>query len=642
MTDILGNRYEIIRKIGGGGMAVVYLAKDVFLDRQVAVKVLREEYIGDQDYIRRFHKEAKAIASFSHPNIVNIYDFGINNERAFLVMEYVEGQTLKDIINEKGVLSSAETAEIGRQICLGLAEAHRKNIVHKDIKPHNILIEKNGNVKVADFGIAQAVDNNTITHGKGILGSAHYFSPEQAKGEQIDYKTDIYSIGVVLYEMATGRVPFVGDNPVTVALKHIQAQAVLPSKINPNISPQLEHIILKAMAKDPSQRYNSADEMALELTAISIRGDKAYTIPLKVAEGNILEKPSTGKAEKAKNEATFDLIPQIELADEAHDAPQSEHKRPKNSSFKIKKRALVGLILGLCLFATGIIVAISALGGNDDITVPDITKLSVLEAQKILLDNDLTIEVEDNIYHNEIARGAIITQNPVADSMVKKGRKISVTVSLGKSLIAVPDLAGMSEREAKVTLESYGLNIGQTSTGYSNEYEKDVVIFQSPRAGTEVEDKSSVDLIISLGAQPEVITAPYLIGLDLAQARQTIVANGLVEGNITYVESSAYYENVVVSQSINGQTFKGSSIDLTVSKGPGPEDYKFANINFVIPQSGTIVLELIDDNGINTVYSANGEQGHNFSETISYKAKNKAATLNIYCAGKLVDSRSMV
>lgn len=639
MTDILGNRYEIIKKIGGGGMAVVYLAKDVFLDRPVAVKVLREEYIGDQDYIRRFHKEAKAIASLSHPNIVNIYDFGINNDRAFLVMEYVEGQTLKDIIQKKGVLSTAETAEIGRQICLGVAEAHRKNIVHKDIKPHNILIEKSGNVKVADFGIAQAVDNNTITHSKGILGSAHYFSPEQAKGEAIDYKTDIYSIGVVLYEMATGKVPFSGDNPVTVALKHIQAQPILPSKIVPDISPKLEHIILKAMAKDPSQRYNSADEMALELTALCVRGSTSYTIPPKMPEGNILDKLNQQNKETDPAPVSVEFAPNIVANTPKELTPESS--RRSQIKFKLNKRACAVILAAVLLFGAGIALAVHAFSANDDITVPNICDLTVLAAQKILLDNDLTIEVEDNVYNSDTARGTIISQNPTADSKVKKGRKVSVIVSLGKSLIEVPDLSGMSEREAKVTLESYGLTVGQTSTGYSNEYRQDTIIFQSPRAQTEVEEGSAVDLIISLGAQPEVITAPSLVGLDLAQARQMILANGLIEGSINYVESRDYYENTVVSQSLSGQTLKGSTMDLTVSQGPGPEEYKSANINFVIPQNGSIVLELNDDNGINDIYSGSGEQGHNFSETISYKAKNKAAVLNIYCAGKLIDSRTL-
>lgn len=640
MTDILGNRYEMIKKIGGGGMAVVYLAKDVFLDRPVAVKVLREEYIGDQDYIRRFHKEAKSIASLSHPNIVNIYDFGINNDRAFLVMEYVEGQTLKDIIQKKGVLSTAETAEIGRQICLGVAEAHRKNIVHKDIKPHNILIEKSGNVKVADFGIAQAVDNNTITHSKGILGSAHYFSPEQAKGEAIDYKTDIYSIGVVLYEMVTGKVPFSGDNPVTVALKHIQAQPILPSKIVPDISPKLEHIILKAMAKDPSQRYNSADEMALELTALCVHGtNSSYTIPPKMPEGNILDKLNQQNKEASATPISSEFAPNVVA--NAVENPAPETLRQRKIKFKLNKRACAVILAAVLLFGTGIALAVHTFSANDDITVPNICNLSVLDAQKILLDSDLTIEVEDNIYNSDTTRGTIISQNPTADSKVKKGRKVSVIVSLGKSLIEVPDLSGMSEREAKVTLESYGLTVGQTSTGYSNEYHKDAIIFQSPRAQTEVEEGSAVDLIISLGAQPEVITAPLLVGLDLAQARQMILANGLIEGSINYVESHDYYENIVVSQSLSGQTLKGSTMDLTVSQGPGPEEYKSANINFVIPQNGSIVLELNDDNGINDIYTGTGEQGHNFSETISYKAKNKAAVLNIYCAGKLIDSRTL-
>ena len=633
MTEILGNRYEIIKKIGGGGMAIVYLAKDVFLDRPVAVKVLREEYIGDQDYIRRFHKEAKAVASLAHPNIVNIFDFGINNERAFLVMEYVEGETLKNYINEKGSLSEAETAEIGRQICLGVAAAHKKNIVHKDIKPHNILIEKNGTVKVTDFGIAQSAGNNTITHSKGILGSAHYFSPEQARGEQVDYKTDIYSIGVVLYEMITGKVPFGGDNPVTVALKHIQAAPALPSRLKSDISPKLEHIILRAMAKDPSQRYDSAEEMAKELAELCGKDNElTFQIAPKVPTGNILEK---FVAENTLDEQAQQIV--RENTEEKSDAiPKRQTK------MKIKKGPLALLLVAavLLLFG-GFKFATSLFDSADDIAVPDIVGQSVLEAQKTLLDNDLTIEVEDNIYTDTMERGLIISQSPSAGTKVKAGRNVTVIVSLGPSLIEVPDLSGMTEREAKVTLESYGLTIGKTSTGYSDEYKKDEIIFQSPKAATKVEEGTTVDLIISLGSQPEAITAPNVVGVDLTQARQIILANGLLEGEITYVTSNEYYENVVVSQSISGQTLQGSTVDLTVSSGPGPEEYKTTNISFVIPQSGTIILELIDDNGTNDVYSARGEQGENFSQDVRYKDKTKKAVLNIYCADKLIDSRDL-
>ena len=633
MTEILGNRYEIIKKIGGGGMAIVYLAKDVFLDRPVAVKVLREEYIGDQDYIRRFHKEAKAVASLAHPNIVNIFDFGINNERAFLVMEYVEGETLKDYINEKGSLSEAETAEIGRQICLGVAAAHKKNIVHKDIKPHNILIEKNGTVKVTDFGIAQSAGNNTITHSKGILGSAHYFSPEQARGEQVDYKTDIYSIGVVLYEMITGKVPFSGDNPVTVALKHIQAAPALPSRLKSDISPKLEHIILKAMAKDPSQRYDSAEEMAKELAELCGKDNElTFQSAPKVPTGNILE--------KFVAENTLDEQAQQIVRENTEEKSDTIPKR--QTKMKIKKGPLALLLVAavLLLFG-GFKFATSLFDSAEDIAVPDIVGQSVLEAQKTLLDNDLTIEVEDNIYTDTMERGLIISQSPSAGTKVKAGRNVTVIVSLGPSLIEVPDLSGMTEREAKVTLESYGLTIGKTSTGYSDEYKKDEIIFQSPKAATKVEEETTVDLIISLGSQPEAITAPNVVGVDLAQARQIILANGLLEGEITYVTSNEYYENVVVSQSISGQTLQGSTIDLTVSSGPGPEEYKTTNISFVIPQSGTIILELIDDNGTNDVYSARGEQGENFSQDVRYKDKTKKAVLNIYCADKLIDSRDL-
>ena len=265
VTRILANRYELIRKIGTGGMAVVYQAYDTSLDRTVAIKLLRDEYAGEPEFARRFQKEAQAVARFSHQNIVNIYDYGESDGVAYLVMEYVEGRTLKDVITSYGPLPVNLVIDYSIQLCYGMAQAHDHDIVHKDIKPHNVMVDDNHNVKITDFGIAQAMNNLTITHNKGILGSAHYFSPEQARGDQVDFETDIYSLGIVMYEMLTGHVPFTGENPVTVALKHMQERPQSIVKQRSDVPMELERIIFKALEKKPSYRFKSMQEMASAL-----------------------------------------------------------------------------------------------------------------------------------------------------------------------------------------------------------------------------------------------------------------------------------------------------------------------------------------------------------------------------------------
>lgn len=261
----LGGRYQVETRIGGGGMAIVYKAKDLILHRQVAVKILRSQFGMDEDFVNRFHREAQAVASLSHPNVVGVYDVGQDDETHYIVMEYIEGHTLKEVINQQGALPIEEAVRISIQICDALDHAHQNNIIHRDIKPHNIMIGKNGRVKVTDFGIARAVTSTTITHTNSILGSVHYFSPEQARGGVSAEKSDIYSLGIVLYEMVTGQLPFSGDSPITIALKHLQEPLPEPRESNPNIPQSVENIIFKALVKDPFLRYSSARAMLLDL-----------------------------------------------------------------------------------------------------------------------------------------------------------------------------------------------------------------------------------------------------------------------------------------------------------------------------------------------------------------------------------------
>jgi len=619
MENMLGNRYQIIKKIGDGGMAVVYLAKDTFLDRLVAVKVLREEFSGEKNFTIQFHHEAKAIAGLIDLNIVNIYDYGVNDGRSFIVMEYVDGQTLKEIIAENAPLSTEQVAEIGKQICSGIAKAHSKGVVHKDIKPQNILIDATGTVKVMDFGIAQSKQTEDIAYEKGILGSAHYFSPEQARGETIDHRTDIYSIGVVLYEMCTGRLPYTGDSPVTVALKHLQSEPLLPSKINPAVSIELERVILKAMAKNPVDRYSSTEEMKLALE--------------RILHGNHDKLNYTGYIYKNNSSK--------ENSNTVLQEKESFHNTPRKPKKKLNKKKFAAILSSIAILLLSAFVASSILLTKEDIIVPDLTNMNVLEAQKTLINQGLSMDIANNIYHDTIAEGAIIKQSPSAGNRVKEGRTITVTVSLGVSKVKVPDLSGLTEREAKIVLEQVNLTLGKTSTGYSGDFAENTIIFQSPKSETEIEQNTPVDIILSLGSEPKQIAMPKLLGLSINDARQRLLTNGLTEGTITYAESYDYNEGEVIWQSVETNTtlLQGTKIDLSISMGPGTSAKYKTLVRFSVPHSGNIYLELHDDSGSHMIYYGQARQGQIFEKEISYKAKVKeSATLDIYCNDRLIDT----
>lgn len=652
MGKILGKRYEILEKIGGGGMAVVYLAKDLALDRLVAVKLLRDEYTDNQEFIRRFHKEAKAVASLSHPNIVSIYDFGEEGKTSFLVMEYVEGRTLKSLIQESAPLAVEQVVDIGRQICAGISEAHAQNIVHKDIKPHNILVDRNGIVKVTDFGIAQAADNMTITHNKGILGSAHYFSPEQAKGETVDFRSDIYSIGVVLYEMVAGRVPFTGDNPVTVALKHIQNVPVAPSKQGLDIPLQLDWIIMKALAKEPSARFASVQEMEEELAAVATgtklsrlnhdNGKSRRTLE----EGAIENRHGQMEDERVKTHATrilekdylSDLQEQSEQDEDGRkNAKKSGQEQP--SQRKVKVANLIVLLLVLAGLGAGGLWGMQKFVFKAEVVVPNVINEREIDAERALAQRNLLVVYDEPEPSDDIAEGYVLRQDPAPDSRVKEGREVVLVISSGQETIAVPDVVNKSKEDARLALEAKGLNVGSEVLTYDENVAENAVIFQSPRAGEQAEKGAAVDLIISRGKELEMVTVPSLIGQTQADAQKDLQKNGLSVGKITPEESTAYAEGIVIRQSLvaGGQTLEETAVDLTVSSGPGPAVEKSDKVEMLIPYSGPLIVEVIDDDGKRLVYNELREADDYLSVPFSYKGE---ATVNVYSDKQLVESRT--
>lgn len=617
---ILANRYQLIRQIGGGGMAVVYLAQDTLLDRQVAVKLLREEYVDDPDFIRQFQKEAQAIAKLSHHNIVNIYDFGESEQKTYLVMEYVEGETLKDIIREHGPLPVEQVLDYSIQVCQGMIQAHGQHIVHKDIKPHNILIDQRGVVKVTDFGIAQAANNLTITHNKGIMGSAHYFSPEQAKGEIVDYATDIYSLGVVMYEMVTGKVPFTGENPVSVALKHIQATPESIMEYGKSIPQELERIIFKAMEKNPVYRFSSMKQMMEALIDL-----QAY-----------LSGQSNGEQSRekrvpevtGKKETTFH-----DYGDETRIHHDVVVQQPKKVASKVQRKVNVANLIVAALIVCGLFTAglfgMTKWMNKDEVKVPNIVGETTLDGQKLLVSEGLSINIIDRIYDDEFEEDEIISQEPKAESRVKAGRVIDVVVSLGPDQAVVPDLLGKTEREAEVALENEGLVLGKTTMVESKDYSAGQVAYQSLPAESTAAHGTAVDVMISEGSKVKV---PSVAGKPVDEAREILASYNLEAETSATEESTEYAAQTVISQSPVADTEieQGARIKLVVSSGPPAVVTKSGEIGIVIPQNGQTTVQVTDEQGTSVIYNQYMQAGDYLSQSFEYVG---SAEVIVFCNG---------
>lgn len=635
--QILANRYKIIRQIGSGGMAVVYQAYDTSLDRTVAIKLLREEYADDPNFIRRFQREAQAVARLSHSNIVSIYDFGESEGIAYLVMEYVEGYTLKDLIAKQDFLSIAQVIDYSIQLCFGMAQAHNHNIIHKDIKPHNIMVDKQHTVKVTDFGIAQAMNNLTITHNKGILGSAHYFSPEQARGDQVDFTTDIYSLGIVMYEMLVGQVPFTGDNPVTVALKHMQERPPSLVKYREDIPLELERIIFKALEKKPDYRFKSMQEMANALIALQLRleetGYSQREMLFLMTENRDVE----SLEDKTRKQFGKDLFQQNDFD---HDNTRiMNYTSTRNQERKANKKILMFFLFGSILLFLATMWFVSNLLSHEDVQVPDLCDKTLLEAEKMLSDLSLKITVDEEIYDNEIEEDHIVSQLPKAGSKVKEGREIAVVVSLGKSEVAVPDLQGKTEQEARIVLENKGLTLGAVTLVTDINQPFEVVVYQAVEAGEKVEAGTAIDVMINNAEiQPENVntTVPYLTGKTLEEALRALEKASLVSGTVSQASSTEYYNNCVINQKMTAgsQVQEGTAIDFTVSTGPGPQ--KSAQFDLIVPEDGTVVVTLVDATGGSVLCQKICEAGERLNQSFLYYG---SGTVTITCDGKEIWSK---
>lgn len=554
---LIGNRYEIVETIGTGGMAIVYKAKCMILNRYVALKVLRPEFREDKEFLARFKAEAQSAGSLSHPNIVSIYDVGQEDDLDYIVMEYVEGVTLKQYIEAKGVIPWREAVDYAGQICSGLDHAHKKGIIHKDIKPHNILITREGTLKITDFGIAKVMSSSTITTGNATMGSVHYFSPEQARGGYMDYKTDIYSLGVVLYEMVTGKLPFQGDSAIAIAMQHIEKDAEAPSVLNPEVPKSLENVIYRAMRKEQSLRYDSVVQMMVDLKKVYMGGAVDYS---DLESGATTMTPIVKDVPAGKTAAKK---PEAEMPEELFIARQGGSK--KKDILPIVSGILAGLVLVIGLFIGGNYLAKNI--GGSKIEVPDLTGKTIEEAEKILENSEIKVVIEREEENDSVLKNLIISQTPEAGKKVKENGEIKVVISLGAGEFPMPDLVNCKDIDAENILRSKNLTFTIVREP-SATVPKDYVVRQVPEAKTYIDEATSVTLYVSMGT----IEIPKLTGMSLEEAKLAIEDAGLSVGKI--VESSSSKEKgTVIGQSIPAgvKTFEETTIDLKVSSGPEAE-----------------------------------------------------------------------
>lgn len=563
-SRLLAGRYELIEKIGEGGMAIVYKAKCRLLNRYVAIKILRPEFTKDEQFVENFRRESQAAAGLSHPNIVSVYDVGQEGNIHFIVMELVEGKTLSELIEEKGRLDYKEAINITRQVASALSLAHKNQIVHRDIKPHNILITNTGVAKLADFGIAKAVSASTIIGGNNkVMGSVHYFSPEQARGAYVDERSDIYSLGIVLYEMLTGKVPFDGDNPISIALMHINDPMPPVSAEVPGIPPQLEKIIMKATDKYQTNRYRTADEMIEDLDNIEfitkVMGQKAFTIA----------------GEEEKEQPAVSVRPERERTHR-----KSEPAGKTEESDKTLERAnkiSTGFIIGaVAVLVIAGIIGLGALlgwfsGDSEEIKVPNFVGRTFEEAQALAQETGLEIARGEDVYSPDQEEGKITSQNPTADSVVSPGKLITVYVSKGKKDGVVPKIVGMDYKDASEYLKTFGFELGIVKTE-SSTLPENVIIEQSVEEGSTASKGTKIDVTVSDGKGKETVKMPNLIGKTPDEANAIIDTEGLKLGDATYEETTTTAQNLIFWQQYPEGTEleKGTAVSYKVSKGEKP------------------------------------------------------------------------
>lgn len=597
LGTMLSGRYEVLKRVGSGGMADVYMAKDHKLNRNVAVKVLKSEYVEDEKFLKKFETEAQAVARLSHPNIVNIYDVGMEDGINYIVMELAEGITLKEYIRKKGYLSPKETVEISTQIASAISHAHKNHIIHRDIKPQNILVSDTGVIKVTDFGIAKATSSNTVTSTATAMGSVHYISPEQAKGRFCDEKSDIYSLGITMYEMVTGHVPFDHENGVTIALMHLQNEITPPSQIRDGIPDSLEKIILKCTMKKPEERYQTADDLIADLRLVfeDTSGGYVGVVPaiddsptIMIDQNELTQRINTPKKDqKIQQEEPLKDEEQNAYLDE--DDEEESGMNSKIEKLVIVLAAVVGAIILISIivfvvkssgvFKSGKSTTTTSIGttaGSNDAeskkyTVDNYIGMS-LSAAREKIDGKFKIKVEEE-YSADYAKGLVIRQDPESDTELEEGKTLTLVVSKGtrtEDKVSVPEVVGKRESSAKSELEAAGLKVS-VKTKYSTDVAKGKVISQSPGSGNQVTKNSTVVITVSQGEKPEtMVRVPNLRYFTESEARSELKNSNLVLGSVLTEYSDSVEKGLVIRQTVSSgsKVKEGTAVGIYVSLGP--------------------------------------------------------------------------
>lgn len=539
---VVADRYEILDLIARGGMALVYRAYDRRLSRYVALKVLHPEFASDPRFVERFKREAHAAASLSHPGIVSVFDWGNDGETYYIVMEYVEGRTLRDVLKKEGRLHFRRAAEIAAQAALALDAAHRKGIVHRDVKPGNVMLTRSGDAKVADFGIARAVGTDeALTQAGSVLGTASYLSPEQADGRPVDQRSDIYSLGVVLFEMLTGRPPFRGDSPLAVALKHLSEAPPRPTELCPDIPPALEAIVLKAMAKDPAARYNTAMEMHDDLKRLLSGGEV-----------------------RALSEPVF--------APAASDEVETDESRDRRGGPGKLFWAAVVVLLALLVYGLYLLgVSLGVFGAPREVRLPNVVGRPFEPDARLQLES-LGLEVVASYRPSAPGdKGRVLSQDPPAGSLVPPRSQVRLVVGEGPGMGVVPDLVGKTRADAERAIQEAGFVLGEVTERFDPEAPEGTVLEQDPPGGRQTTRGTPISLVVSAG--PEKVEVPDVVGTSREQAARLLAAAGLALGNVRE-EASARAAGTVIAQSPGAGTEakKGSRVDIVVSSGPPPKE----------------------------------------------------------------------
>lgn len=634
---VLDNRYRIIDKIGVGGMADVYRGEDTLLGRPVAIKILHANFANDDEFVSRFKREAQAAGKLNHPNIVNMYDVGFDQDLHYIIMEYVDGKTLKEYITEKGRLSIDEAVKFTIAIGEGLEHAHAMGIVHCDIKPHNVIITRTGRVKVTDFGIARAMNStNTVMYTNSIMGSAHYLSPEQASGKTIDGSTDIYSLGIVLYEMLSGKVPFEGETPIAVALKHVREKVIPPTRYNPSIPPLLESVVLKALSKDPKDRFESISDMMSDL-----RLSQGFTMS------------------KTQRHEPYDFATQMIPAVDP-DAMDEFSTDDDTTSKEVKKKTMLSKIASIpqkyIVLSAAVIFLIAFLGAflsygnfwsNTTVDVPNVVGKQVSVAKNMLEDKHLRVSTSE-VTNTDIPAGQVISQTPGAGEKVKEQRTIHLVVSKGVGDITVPDLSGLSLEQARQRLKDIGLVVGKITQQSMDGKPDNVIIAQTPSGDSKVAKGTTVDVVVNK-AKAKKVKMPDLIGMTLKDARDVLASHNL---GVNQIVGSIEEKSVVTNQSTKSgdEIDEGTAINLTTefkeekkkegSKQSSSNRTK-GTVDVTVP-SGSKKQELRivvkDDEGSTVIYDDVNKPGDRIVKNVSGVGNVR---IEVYLNGALVQDTTL-